>query len=89
MGYSPYSNDVCQFKIPQAAFSEQTVKYNVCLYFCLYGIVTYVYPGIFARLTRLTPNKLYFATCLTTLGLKTSLLLPSFLYDGSPSYSVA
>ena len=40
MGYSPYSNEICQFKIPSPAFSEQTAKYNVCLCFRLYS--TYV-----------------------------------------------
>ena len=38
MGYSLYSNESHQFKIPQTAFSEQTAKYNVCLYFCIYSI---------------------------------------------------
>ena len=37
MGVSKYSNDNHQFKILPTAFSEQTAKYNVCLYFCLYG----------------------------------------------------
>ena len=38
MGFSPYGNETRQFNIPPTAFSEWTVKYNVCLYFCLYGI---------------------------------------------------
>ena len=37
MGFSTYSNDIRQYKIPPTAFSEQTVKYNVRLYFCLYN----------------------------------------------------
>ena len=31
------SNEIRQFKIPPTVFSEQTTKYNVYLYFCLYG----------------------------------------------------
>ena len=38
MGFSPYSNEIHQFKIPPAVFSEQNAKYNVHLYFCLYNI---------------------------------------------------
>ena len=38
MGFSPYSNEIHQFKIPLTTFSEQTAKYNVHLYFCLYSI---------------------------------------------------
>ena len=33
MGFFPYSNDICQFEILPTAFSEQTTKYNVQLYF--------------------------------------------------------
>ena len=39
MGFSPYSNNIHQFKILPTAFSEQTAKYNVRLYFCLYGSI--------------------------------------------------
>ena len=42
MGFSPYSNDIRQFKIPPIALSEQTAKYNVRLYFCLYGRICHV-----------------------------------------------
>ena len=47
MDFSPYSNDICQFKIPQTTFSEQTVKYNIRLYFCLYGIWFFVITTFF------------------------------------------
>ena len=40
MGFSPYGNEICQIKISPTAFSERTAKYNVHLYFCLYG--TYI-----------------------------------------------
>ena len=43
MGFSPYSNKIHKFNIPSTAFSEQTTKYNVRLYFCLYSITIYVY----------------------------------------------
>ena len=38
MGFSSHRTEICQFKIPPTAFSEQTAKYNVRQYFCLYGI---------------------------------------------------
>ena len=38
MGFSPYSTEICQFKIPPTALFEQTAKYNIRQYFCLYGI---------------------------------------------------
>ena len=38
MGSSPHRTEIHQFKIPPTAFSEQTTKYNVHQYFCLYGI---------------------------------------------------
>ena len=38
MSFSPYSTEIRQFKIPPAALFEQTAKYNVRQYFCLYGI---------------------------------------------------
>ena len=38
MGFSPQRTEIRQFKIPSTAFSEQTAKYNVRQYFCLYGI---------------------------------------------------
>ena len=39
MGFSPYSTEIRQFKIPPTALFERTTKYNVRQYFCLYGIV--------------------------------------------------
>ena len=41
MGFSPHRTEIRQFKIPPTAFSEQTAKYNVHQYFCLYGISWY------------------------------------------------
>ena len=38
IGYSPYSTEIRQYKIPPTALFEQTAKYNVRQYFCLYGI---------------------------------------------------
>ena len=38
MRFSPYSTEIRQFKIPPTALFEQTAKYNVRQYFCLYGI---------------------------------------------------
>ena len=38
MGFSSHRTEICQFKITPTAFSEQTAKYNVRQYFCLYGI---------------------------------------------------
>ena len=38
IGFSPYSNEICQYEIPLTAFSEQTAKYNASLYFCLHGM---------------------------------------------------
>ena len=38
MGFSPYSTEIRQFKIPPIALFEQTAKYNVRQYFCLYGM---------------------------------------------------
>ena len=37
MGFSPYSTEIRQFKIPPTALFEQTAKYNVRQYFCLYS----------------------------------------------------
>ena len=37
MGFSPHNDEICQFNIPPKAFSKQTAKHNVHLYFCLYG----------------------------------------------------
>ena len=39
MGFSPHRTEICQFKILPTAFSEQTAKYSVRQYFCLYGIL--------------------------------------------------
>ena len=39
MDFSPHRIEIRQFKIPPTAFSEQTTKYNVCHYFCLYSII--------------------------------------------------
>ena len=36
MGFSPYSTEIRQFEIPPSVLLEQTAKYNVCQYFCLY-----------------------------------------------------
>ena len=38
IGFSPYSTEICQFKIPPTVSSEQTAKHNVRLYFCLYQV---------------------------------------------------
>ena len=38
MGFSPYSTEIRQFKIPSMVLFEQTAKYDVRQYFCLYGI---------------------------------------------------
>ena len=38
MGFSPHRTEIRQFKILPTTFSEQTAKYNVHQYFCLYGI---------------------------------------------------
>ena len=46
MGLSPYSNNIRQFEFLPIAFSEQSTKYNVCLYFCLYS--TYFILNIIA-----------------------------------------
>ena len=40
MGFSPHRTEIRQFKIPPTVFSEQTAKFNVHQYFCLYG--TYI-----------------------------------------------
>ena len=42
MGFSTYGNEICQFKIPPTVFSKQTTKYNVHLYFCLYGRICHM-----------------------------------------------
>ena len=39
MGFSPYSTEIRQFKIPPTSLFEQTAKYNVRQYFCLFGIL--------------------------------------------------
>ena len=39
MGFSPYSTEIHQFKILPTALFEQTAKYNVRQYLCLYGII--------------------------------------------------
>ena len=41
MSFSPHRTEIHQFKIPPTAFSEQTAKYNVSQYFCLYSISWY------------------------------------------------
>ena len=40
MGFSPYSNEIRQFKIQPTVFSDQTTQPNVRLYFCLYGMTS-------------------------------------------------
>ena len=42
MGFSPHRTEIHEFKIPPTAFSEQTAKYNVRQYICLYGIYLYI-----------------------------------------------
>ena len=39
IGFSPYITEIHQFKIPPTALFEQTAKYNVHQYFCLYSIM--------------------------------------------------
>ena len=43
MGFSPYSTEIRQFKILPTVLFEQTAKYNVHQYFCLYGIYIHTY----------------------------------------------
>ena len=43
MGFSPHRTEILQFNIPPTAFSEQTAKYNVRQYFCLYGMCNYLF----------------------------------------------
>ena len=39
MGFSPHRTEIRQYKIQPRVFSEQTAKYNVHQYFCLYGTI--------------------------------------------------
>ena len=56
MSFSPHCNEIRQFKILSTAFSEQTAKYNVRLYFCLYGIIQ---KSIKSKIPLLWNNRLH------------------------------
>ena len=56
MGFSPYSIEICQFKISPTALFEQTAKYNVRQYLCLYGMLNlhiYTYMQYYIFMTNL------------------------------------
>ena len=63
MGFSPYSNEIHQTKIAPTVLSEQTTKYNVRLYFCLYGISNVLLLQWLMMLLLYTAQKFLSAWC--------------------------
>ena len=53
MGFSPYSNEICQFNIPPTVFSEQTAKYTMFTNNSAYTVIEF----LLAQLNSTCPHR--------------------------------